>query len=172
MMTPIVNKYTWNINKLRLIVLYVSDVFKCIVKQLLDLVFAWHQQLFRSRSMLSVSFRFHNNIDLGVNNSWYHAQPRPIIVYYFRTLFQIIEMSVNCPAGLISFRPLKCPVGQMSCRPNILTVKCLSVKGSVDQTCIGLVCFGQMSVGQNVRAPEICEQFNIVLPTFNPFLYI
>ena len=34
---------------------------------------------------------------------------------YFKT-FQIIEMSVNCPVGL------------MSCRSNVLSAKCLSVK--------------------------------------------
>ena len=49
------------------------------------------------------------------------------------------------------------PVGQMSCRPNhkclvdrpnVLSAKCLSVKGPVGQTSVGLVSVGQMSVGQ------------------------
>ena len=38
---------------------------KCIIKQLLNSVFAWY-----------------HNTDLGFDNSWYHAQPHPIIVYY------------------------------------------------------------------------------------------
>ena len=46
------------------------------------------------------------------------------------------------------------PVGQMSCRPNhkclvdrpnVLSAKCLSVKGPVGQTSVGLVSVGQMS---------------------------
>ena len=36
----------------------------------------------------------------------------------------------------------------MSCRPNVLTAKCLSGKGPVGQTSVGLVSVGQMSVGQ------------------------
>ena len=38
-------------------------------------------ELFRPRSMLSAS-AFGDNIDLGLNNSGYPAQPHPIIVNY------------------------------------------------------------------------------------------
>ena len=41
-----------------------------------------------------------------------------------------------------------CPVGLMPCRPNVLSAKCLSVKGPVGQTSVGLVSVGQMSVGR------------------------
>jgi hypothetical protein len=44
---------------------------------------------------------------------------------YFKT-FQMIEMSVNCPVGL------------MSRRSNVVSAKCLSVKGPVGQTSVGV----------------------------------
>ena len=43
---------------------------KCIMKQLLNSVFAWYHELSKPR----VCF----------DNSWYHVQPHPIIVYYLR----------------------------------------------------------------------------------------
>ena len=46
---------------------------KCIIKQLLNSVFAWYHELSQPRVCV--------NTDLGFDNSWYHAQPHPIIVY-------------------------------------------------------------------------------------------
>jgi hypothetical protein len=34
--------------------------------------------------VIRLSFASADNIDLGLNNSWYHAQPHPIIAYYLR----------------------------------------------------------------------------------------
>ena len=41
-------------------------------KTIIDSTFAWYQELFSSAEA--------DNIDLGLNNSWYHAEPHPIIV--------------------------------------------------------------------------------------------
>jgi hypothetical protein len=49
---------------------------------------------------------------------------------------------VNCPVGLMSVRPA-----------NVLSAKCLSVKGPVGQTSVGLVSVGQMS-GHDLFYPE------------------
>jgi hypothetical protein len=35
-----------------------------------------------SVNVILLSFASADNIDLCLNNSWYHAQPHPIIVYY------------------------------------------------------------------------------------------
>jgi hypothetical protein len=40
-----------------------------------------------SVNVIRLSFASADNIDLGLNNSWYHAQPHPIIVYYCRNFF-------------------------------------------------------------------------------------
>ena len=48
---------------------------KCIIKQLLNSVFAWYHEL--SKPSVCIIY----NTDLGFDNSWYHAQPHPIIVY-------------------------------------------------------------------------------------------
>ena len=48
---------------------------KCIIKQLLNSVFAWYHELSKPRSVLP------DNTDLGFDHSRYHAQPHPIIVY-------------------------------------------------------------------------------------------
>ena len=45
---------------------------KCIIKQLLNSVFAWYHESSKPRVCVT---------DLGFDNSWYHAQPHPIIVY-------------------------------------------------------------------------------------------
>ena len=45
---------------------------KCIIKQLMNSVFAWYHELSKPRV-------------LGFDNSWYHVQPHPIIVYYHAT---------------------------------------------------------------------------------------
>ena len=55
----------------------ICHCFECIIKQLLDTGYAYHE-LSRPPSMLSAS----TETDLGLDNSWYHAQPHPIIVYY------------------------------------------------------------------------------------------
>jgi hypothetical protein len=34
-----------------------------------------------SVDVIRLSFASADNIDLGLNNSWYHAQPHPIIAY-------------------------------------------------------------------------------------------
>jgi hypothetical protein len=52
---------------------------------------------------------------------------------------------------------VKCTVGQMSCRPNVLSTKCLSATGPVlhvGHTSVGLVSVGQMSVGQMSCRPN------------------
>ena len=50
---------------------------KCIIKQLLNSVFAWYNELSKPCvRVICLSLR------LRFDNSWYHAQPRPIIVYY------------------------------------------------------------------------------------------
>jgi hypothetical protein len=52
--------------------------------------------------VIRLSFASADNIDLGLNNSWYHAQPHPIIAYYCKLvgesdiLFVGIEM-FYCP---------------------------------------------------------------------------
>ena len=51
---------------------------KCIIKQLLNSVFAWYHELSKPRVCVICL----SNTDLGFDNSWYHAQPHPIIVYY------------------------------------------------------------------------------------------
>ena len=51
---------------------------KCIIKQLLNSVFAWYHEL--SKPHVCV------NTDLGFDNSWYYAQPHPIIVKYYNIL--------------------------------------------------------------------------------------
>jgi hypothetical protein len=52
--------------------------------------------------------------------------------------FQIIEMPVDCPVGL------------MSCWPNVLSAKCLSAKAPVSQTSVG-----EKSCRSNVRRPNV-----------------
>ena len=52
-----------------------------IIEQLLDLAYAWYQELSRPRSIGYPPQPSADNIDLSVDNSWYHAQPHPIIVY-------------------------------------------------------------------------------------------
>jgi hypothetical protein len=41
--------------------------------------------------VIRLSFASADNIDLGLNNSWYHAQPHPIIAYLilYNVLFMI-----------------------------------------------------------------------------------
>ena len=56
---------------------------KCIIKQLLNSVFAWYHELSKPSVCVSCrSFPLRQMTDLGFDNSWYHAQPHPIIVYY------------------------------------------------------------------------------------------
>ena len=50
---------------------------KCVIKQLLNSVFAWYHESSKP--------------DLGFDHSWYHAQPHPIIVYY------MINIHINLP---------------------------------------------------------------------------
>ena len=45
---------------------------KCTIKQLLNSVFAWYHGLSKPRVCVIT--------DLGFDNSWYHAQPHPIVV--------------------------------------------------------------------------------------------
>jgi hypothetical protein len=40
-----------------------------------------------SVNVIRLSFAWADNIDLCLNNSWYHAQPQPIIVYYLIASF-------------------------------------------------------------------------------------
>ena len=49
---------------------------KCIIKQLLNSVFAWYHELSKPRVFIIC------HTVLGFDNSWYHAQPHPIIVCY------------------------------------------------------------------------------------------
>ena len=50
-----------------------------------------------------------DNTDLGFDNSWYHAQPHPIIVYYFSAVSHVIILNqfpaanFNSSHGLLSF---------------------------------------------------------------------
>ena len=48
---------------------------KCKIKQLLNSVCAWYHELSKPRVCVICT-------DLGFDNSWYHAQPHAIIVYY------------------------------------------------------------------------------------------
>ena len=63
---------------------------KCIIKQLLNSVFACYHIMLSYISCLcylpqpSASA---DNTDLGFDNSRYHAQPHPIIDYYYRSSF-------------------------------------------------------------------------------------
>ena len=46
--------------------------------------------------VIRLSFASADNIDLGLNNSWYHAQPHPIIAYYpIRFIFSKIYLSLT-----------------------------------------------------------------------------
>ena len=58
---------------------------KCIIKQLLNSVFAWYHELSKSRvCVICLSLRLRQITQTrGFDNSWYHAQPHPIIVYYY-----------------------------------------------------------------------------------------
>ena len=47
----------------------------------MNLAFAWYQDLSRPRLKLSSA----DNFDLGLDKSWYHVQPHPIIVKYIRS---------------------------------------------------------------------------------------
>ena len=59
----------------------------------------------------------------------------------------------------------------MSCRLNVLSAKCLSVKGPVGETSVGLVSVGQMSIGQTSdhgklssmmeNSSELMEMFSV-----------
>ena len=57
---------------------------KCIIKQLLNSVFAWLSWIIKPSCLcyLPQPSASADNTDLGFDNSWYHAQPHPIIVYY------------------------------------------------------------------------------------------
>ena len=57
---------------------------KCIIKQLLNSVFAWYHELSKPRVCVICRSRRLRQITQtrGFDNSWYHAQPHPIIVYY------------------------------------------------------------------------------------------
>ena len=46
---------------------------------------------------------------------------------------------------------MNCPVGLISCRSNVLSAKCLSVKGPVGQTSVGLVSVGQTSAARHAN---------------------
>ena len=54
---------------------------KSIIKQLLNLVFTWYKKLEKPYvAVLSASaFGLVDYSDLSIDNSWYHAQPHPII---------------------------------------------------------------------------------------------
>ena len=57
---------------------------KCIIKQLLNSVFAWYHELSKPRVCvinLPQPSALADNTDLGFDNSWYHGQPHLIIVY-------------------------------------------------------------------------------------------
>ena len=55
---------------------------KCIIKQLLNSVFALYHELSKPRVCVIT--------DLGFDNSWYHAQPHPIIVYYLLIYYRTV----------------------------------------------------------------------------------
>ncbi len=48
-----------------------------------------------SVNVIHLSFASADNIDLGLNNSWYHAHPHPIIVYYSAKLEILPRRSLN-----------------------------------------------------------------------------
>ena len=56
---------------------------KCIIKQWLNSVFTWYHELSKPRVcvIMPQPSASADNTDLGFDNSWYHAQPHPIIVY-------------------------------------------------------------------------------------------
>ena len=56
---------------------------KCIIKQLLNSVFAWYHELSKPRVCII-------NTDLGFDNSWYHAQPHPILLFIVLQFLHII----------------------------------------------------------------------------------
>jgi hypothetical protein len=49
--------------------------------------------------VIRLSFASADNIDLGLNNSWYHAQPHPIIAYCLLTdklaIYEVIAFIVR-----------------------------------------------------------------------------
>ena len=53
---------------------------KCIIEQLLNSVFAWYHELSKPHVCVICQIKAEDNTDLGFDNSWYHAQPHPIIV--------------------------------------------------------------------------------------------
>ena len=57
----------------------------CITKESLNSVFTWYHLPQPSASV--------DNTDLDFDNSWYHAQPHPIIVYYQPVCFQVLPFS-------------------------------------------------------------------------------
>ena len=70
-------------------------IYNCIIKQLLDSVFAWK----RNYQGLGLCYppqpsASADNTNLGLDNSRYHAQPHPIIAYYHRKNFIIIVQTL------------------------------------------------------------------------------
>ena len=69
----------------------------CMRKQLLNSVFAWYHELSKPRvCVICLSLRLRaDNSDLGFDNSWYHAQPHPIIVFLILLRTQARSSLVN-----------------------------------------------------------------------------
>ena len=80
---------------------------KCTIKQLLNSVFAWYHELSKPRvCSICLSLRLWQITDLGFDNSWYHAQPRPITAYYRLVFLSICRLRKF--ASVLSFQTRPC----------------------------------------------------------------